>query len=390
MGKRRYIAHVDMDAFFAAIEQRDDPRYRAKPVIIGADPRGGKGRGVVSTCSYEARSFGVHSAMPIGEAYRICPQGIFLPVNMEKYEAVSRRIYEIFYSFTPDIDPVGIDEAFLDMTGSFHLFGTALQACLSIKKRIREDTGLTASCGLAPTMMAAKIASDLKKPDGMVEVQEDALLEFLHPLDVRRLWGLGPKSEAVLNGMGIKTIGDLAGRDVERLESVLGKNGRHLWELANGIDERKIEGPSEAKSISNETTFERDTSDRTIIERELISLCEKVSGRMRSGKLKARTITLKIRLEGFHTYTRSSTILSPTNFTEVIYKEISALYDKFDRKGKRVRLIGVRATGFSGSEIKDSLFGDPADEKREKVHGAIDLIREKFGEGVIYRAGGMQ
>jgi DNA polymerase IV len=261
MGKRRYIVHVDMDAFFAAIEQRDDPRYRAKPVIVGALPKDGKGRGVVSTCSYEARRFGIHSAMPIREAYRKCPQGIFLPVNMEKYEEVSRRIHGLLYSFTPDIEPVGIDEAFLDITGSYHLFGTALQTCLSIKKSIKEKTGLTASCGLAPTMMAAKIASDLKKPDGMVEVEDEGLLGFLWPLDVRKLWGLGPKLESALNNMGIKTIGDLAKRDVRDIESLLGKNGRHLWELSNGIDERTVETSSEAKSFSGETTFERDTSD---------------------------------------------------------------------------------------------------------------------------------
>lgn len=387
--KRSYIVHVDMDAFFAAVEERDNPAYRGKPVVVGADPKNGKGRGVVSTCSYEARKYGIHSAMPISIAYRKCPHAIFVPPDMEKYSAVSSRIYKIFYEFTPDIEPISIDEAFLDITGSYHLFGTPLQTCLAIKKKIKSETCLTASCGLAPNMMAAKIASDLKKPDGMVEVTEEGLLEFLRPLPARKLWGLGPKGEAILKDMGIITVGDIARTPVEELVSVLGEHGRGLWELANGRDRRRVSPEGETKSVSNEHTFDVDTGDRDRIRGVLISLSESVSGRLRHDGLKARTITLKIRLEGFSTYTRSVTLDEATNFCDVIYRNIVVLFDKFDRRGKKVRLVGVKTSNFLESNISENLFSKDADAKMENTHGAIDKITGKFGSGSIFRAGGM-
>lgn len=401
MGKRRYIVHVDMDAFFAAIEQRDNPEYRSKPVIVGSDPKLGKGRGVVSTCSYEARRFGIHSAMPISIAYRKCPKAIFLPVDMEKYQDVSRQIREILYSFTPDVEAVSIDEAFLDISGSYHLFGdpsspgpggghgpaagTPLETCLKIKYKIKKETGLTASVGLAPTKMAAKIASDLKKPDGMVEVTEEGLLDFLRPLDIRRIWGLGGKAEEALNKIGVKTIGELADRDTKELERLFGRNGLHYWELANGIDERAIEPESAAKSISSETTFSEDTSDEKRIEGALMSLCESVSGRMRGSGVKCKTVTLKIRLEDFKTYTRSLTLAQATNFVDTLYKEIKALYNNFDRAGRRLRLVGVRASNMACGNDR-TLFSEKADERQESVHAAIDKITKKFGSDSIRHA----
>ncbi len=388
--KKRYIVHVDMDAFFAAVEERDNPAYRGKPVVVGADPKNGKGRGVVSTCSYEARKYGIHSAMPISIAYKKCPHAIFVPPDMEKYSAVSSRIYRIFYDFTPDIETVSIDEAFLDITGSYHLFGTPLETCLAIKKKIKDETLLTASCGLAPTMMAAKIASDLKKPDGMVEVTEEGLLEFLRPLSVRKLWGLGPKGEALLNDMGIVTVGDIARRPVEDLVSLLGEHGRGLWELANGRDERCVTAGGDAKSVSNETTFEVDTADCDRIRGALMSLSESVSGRLRHDALKARTITLKIRLEGFVTYTRSVTLDEATNFCDVIYRKIMVLFDKFDRKGKKVRLVGVKASNFLEDNITENLFAEDIDKKMENTHKAIDRIVDKFGPRAIFRAQGIE
>lgn len=386
---RRYIVHVDMDAFFASIEQRDNPGCRGKPVVVGADPKFGKGRGVVSTCSYEARKFGIHSAMPISIAYKKCPHAVFLPPDMGKYEIASSRIFQIFYSFTPDVEPVGIDEAFLDITGSFHLFGTPSETCLSIKSKIKEMTGLTASIGLAPTKMAAKIASDLKKPDGMVEVAEEGLLDFLWPLDARKIWGLGSKSEEALAGMGIKTIGDLAKTDVKKLIEAFGRNGEHFWQLANGIDERTVDAEIDAKSISNETTFDKDTSDGSKIESALMALCEKVSARLRCDNLKCKTITLKIRLEGFFTYTRSITITDPTNFTDSLYKVIKDLYNNFSTKNKKVRLVGVRASNLTSSNFQENLFHEKGDERLEAIHGAVDSIKEKFGDDSIYRAGSM-
>ncbi|MCM8760869.1 MAG: DNA polymerase IV [Candidatus Omnitrophica bacterium] len=387
MHKRRFIVHVDMDAFFAAIEQRDNPAYRSRPVIVGADPKGGRGRGVVSACSYEARKFGIHSAMPISVAWRKCPDAVFLPVDMEKYESVSNLIYEILYSFSPDIEPISIDEAFLDITQTNHLFGGPLETCLKIKERIKSVSGLTASVGLAPTKMAAKIASDLKKPDGLVEVSQEKLLEFLHPLDVSRIWGLGKKCADELSKIGIRTIGQLARQDPLELCEIFGKNGFHFWQLANGIDDREVIPAYEARSVSNELTFDQDTSDLRIIEGALMSLCEKVSGRLREEGLRCRTATLKIRLEGFITHTRSATLDHPTNFADVLYKEIKHLYNNdFYMAKRRVRLLGVKASALVPAGHKSTLFDGIGEEKQELVHTAIDRIRSKFGRRSIYRA----
>lgn len=385
MNNRRSIVHVDMDAFFASIEQRDNPEYRRKPVVVGSDPKAGSGRGVVSTCSYEARKFGIHSAMPISIAFRKCPQAIFLPVDMEKYQQVSRDIYSVFYSFTPDVEPVSIDEGFLDITGSHHLFGGELETCIKIKAKILKETALTASVGLAPTKMAAKIASDLDKPDGLVVVSEKDLLSFLWPLDIRKLWGLGKKAEAVLQATGIRTIGDIANMDPRELVAIFGNTGRHFWDLAHGIDGRVVEPAAEAKSISNEITFDEDTSDEKMIQRALMSLCESVSARMRNEGLRCRTITLKIRLEGFKTYTRSVSISHVTNYVDSLYKEIKALYNNFDTERKRVRLVGVKATNLSYRKDR-TLFSEDEECRQESVHMAIDKIKNKFGSDSIYHA----
>ncbi len=376
----KYIVHIDMDAFFAAIEQRDNPKLKGKPVVVGADPKKGRGRGVVSTCSYEARKFGIHSAMPISIAYKRCPKGVFLPVNMKKYSKVSEQIYEILYDFSPKIEVVSVDEAFLDITGSHHIFGGPVETCKALKAKIKEKTRLTASVGLAPIMMAAKIASDLEKPDGLVMVEKEKLLDFLWPLDVGRIWGLGPKAKAVLNNMGIKTIGNLAKIDLERLEDVFGLNGEHFWQLANGIDQREVETEEEVKSVSNEYTFEEDEGDNNIIQAVLIKLCEKVSSRLRADSIKGRTITLKIRLEGFHTYTRARTLTGATNHSDAIYKTIKKLFVEFDRKGKKVRLVGVKVSGLIPQQERDTLFFDEGvkEKRQESIHKAIDKIKAKF------------
>ncbi len=403
MIKRRFIAHIDMDAFFASIEQRDRPSLRGRPVVIGADPRGGKGRGVVSTCSYEARKYGIHSAMPISAAFRKCPRAVFLPVDMDKYGEASAQIYEILYSFSPDIEPISIDEAFLDITGSYHLFGASaslsangersrtigspLETCKLIKEKIRALTGLTASVGLAPTKMAAKIASDIDKPDGLVEVTEEGLLDFLRPLDVRRIWGLGRKAGDELNRIGIRTIGDIAARDPDELTGIFGRVGLEFWRLAHGIDERVVSSAGEAKSISSEVTFDVDTIECQLVEGALLALCEKVSGRLRSYGLKARTVTLKIRLSDFSTFTRSITIKSATNFIDILYNTIHALYKNFDTKNKKVRLLGLKCANFCAGSFSDSLFEDSGDLKREATHKALDRIKQRFGDNSIFIAG---
>lgn len=381
----RYIVHLDMDAFFAAVEQRDNAAYRGKPVIVGADPKQGKGRGVVSTCSYEARKFGVRSAMPISVAYRKCPRAIFLPVDMEKYNSVSEQIIGILRAFSPFVEQVSIDEAFLDISSSYKLHGTPYRACEEMKKRIKESAGLTASVGLAPTKMAAKIASDLSKPDGLLEVKSDGVFDFLNPLDVGRLWGVGEKTKAALNDMGIGTIGDLGCRSKEELTAVFGKNGIWFWEASRGIDESGVIPERAAKSVSNESTFEQDTSDKREVERELFRLCELVSDRLRESGLKGRTVTLKIRLEGFQTYTRSVTLPEPTNFPEELIRAVRRILEGLPDKGRRVRLVGVRVSNLSGAD-EQTLFKPQGEDKKEEVHKAVDRIKKKFGRGCIFRA----
>lgn len=388
MRLEKFIIHIDMDAFFASVEQRDNPDFRGKPVVVGADPKKGAGRGVVSTCSYEARKYGISSAMPISLAYRKCPAAIFLPVDMGKYARVSEDIQQILCAFTPDIEPISIDEAFLDISSTYKLFGSPYDAGVLIKSRIKKEVGLTASVGIAPNKMAAKIASDLKKPDGLVEVKRENLLDFLWPLDAGLLWGLGKKAKAALNESGIITIGDLAKTDVREIIKLFGKNGVAFWHLANGMDDRGIEAEREAKSISNEITFENDTSDKMEIISALISLCEKVSQRLRQDGLKARTITLKLRFEDFQTFTKSITLFCSTNFFDIISKEIKRLFEDFNCGKRLVRLVGVKASNLHPADLKESLFEDKADVKREQVHKAIDQIKEKFGSGSIVRAAG--
>lgn len=384
--KTRYIAHIDMDAFFTSVEQRDNPEIKGKPVIVGSDPKGGKGRGVVAACSYEARTFGIHSAMPISIAYRKCPQAIFLPGDMRKYAEESHKILDILERFTPDVEPISIDEAFLDITGSYHHFGTPLETCRKIKSAIKKETGLTASLGLAPNKMTAKIASDIGKPDGFVAVTQDKLLQFLHPLPVGKLWGIGEKTVKILKDMGINTIGDLAERTPEELIRVFGKNGKHAWDLANGIDPRDVSIDDTIRSVSNEHTFEQNTADEQEIRNVLMRLSEKVSRRLRQAALQGRTITLKIRFADFKTHTCAVTISMPTNFTDIIYKNIVNKLLDFDLDEKPVRLVGVGVSNFSDPSWKNDLFIDEAKTvKKENLYKTLDKIIDKFGEGKLRR-----
>lgn len=383
----RHIVHVDMDAFFAAVEQRDDPSLRGRPVIIGADPKGGRGRGVVSTCSYEARKYGVRSAMPISEAWRRCPAGIYLRPDFRKYSRASSVIEKAFHEFTPDVEMVSVDEAFLDITLSAHLFGGPEESCRRLKARVLELTGLTCSVGLAPTKMCAKIASDLRKPDGFVTVPPGGEAAFLAPLDISKLWGLGPKTAASLRSAGLNTIGELAACPGDRL-MFLGSAGPALKALAMGVDPRAVSSDGEAKSVSNEVTFDIDTGDEREIRESLVALCDKVSSRLREAGLKGRTVGLKIRLEGFVTFTRARTVPLATNYADVIWKEVSGLYSAFGRGRRKVRLLGVKVSGLMPASERESLFEAEGDDRRERSHKAVEEIRRKFGRGSIYRAGG--
>ncbi len=382
----KYIVHVDMDAFFAAVEQRDNPSLKGKPVIIGADPKKGRGRGVVSTASYEARKHGINSGMPISKAYTKCPEGVYLPPDMAKYSKVSRQIYSLFYQFTPSVESVGIDEAFLDISKSFHLFGAnPAETCLKLKAKIKEKTNLTASLGLAPLKVAAKIASDLKKPDGFLEVKREQLLDFLWPLSISKLWGVGKKTKETLNGLGVHTIGQLANFDQSVLGEYLGKNGLYLWQLANGFDSREVEPPPEAKSIGSEFTFPEDTADFSLIKVVLSRLSEDVSCRLNKKSLRAQSISLKVRLKNFSTHSRSMRLIRATNSYSTIYRSVEKIFLENKFIGKEVRLVGVKAENFIESKAKDTLFEEFTQKNKEKADKAVEEIRRKFGQEVIRR-----
>lgn len=387
--KERYIVHVDMDAFFASVEQRDNPSYRGKPVIVGADPKEGKGRGVVAACSYEARTFGIHSALPISMAYKRCPNAVFLTPDMSRYAEASHKVFDILEKFTPHIEPVSVDEAFMDITGSCHLFGGALETCKKIKERIKKELSLTASIGMAPNKMTAKIASDIDKPDGLVIVKKGDLLSFLHPLPAGKLWGVGEKTLLELQKIGVNTIGDLATCGEEKLTSIFGVNGLHIWELANGIDPRDVEPADEAKSISNEHTFEKDTSDESEILDVLMYLSEKVSRRLRQDGATGRTITLKIRSGQFKTYTRALTTGSATNFVEDIYSGVVKKLDEFDLEKMKVRLLGVKVSNLSSDSWGEDLFSGTSEGamKKERIHKAVNRLIDKFGPDAVRRRG---
>ncbi|MDD4295220.1 MAG: DNA polymerase IV [Candidatus Omnitrophica bacterium] len=382
----RYIAHIDMDAFFAAVEQRDNSKFLGKPVIIGADPKDGRGRGVVSTCSYEARRYGIRSAMPISQAYKLCPNGIFLSVNMSKYQDVSSALYEILKRFTPLVEPVSIDEAFLDLTGSMYRYASPMELCKEIKMKVRDELGLSASIGMAATKMSAKIASDMNKPDGLTIIEDEDTRKFLWPLNISKMWGVGQRVKEKLNLMGIFTIGDIAGYDVDKLIGIFGKLGLHYWLLANGKDDREVSAEEDIKSVSNEKTFDNDIADKRMIEAGLLALSDKISARLRLCGIKGRTIILKIRFSDFSTFTRSNTLNQATNYTEVIYKNILNLCKEFNNKKLLVRLIGIKVSNLTeDTEFPESLFIGDDEQKKKRLYAAIDGIKLKYGSKSVKR-----
>jgi nucleotidyltransferase/DNA polymerase involved in DNA repair len=383
----RTILHVDMDAFYAAVEQRDRPELRGKPVIVGADPKGGRGRGVVATASYEARKFGVGSAMPISQAWRACPHGVYVRPDMEKYAAVSREVMDVLRGFTDVVEPVSIDEAFLDVTGSGRLFATegtpatGETIARALKAAVRERTRLTASVGVASSKMVAKVASDMRKPDGLVVVPPGTEAAFLAPLPVRRLWGVGPKMEEVLLKLGVHTIGELAGCEPGRLERRLGTHGHDLVQLALGIDGRSVvsEG-EEAKSLGQENTFDEDTGDLERLRTMLLELSDSVARRLRQHGTRARTVTLKYRDEDFLTSTRAETLAEPTDSGDTLFATAWRLFGRVHGR-RRVRLLGVYASGL-GTASQMPLFAPPPSPSDR----ARDLVEERFGEGALRRA----
>jgi len=377
----RSILHVDMDAFFASVEQRDNPELRGKPVIVGAGPQE---RGVVSAASYEARKFGVHSAMPSRTAYKLCPQGIFVHPHMSKYSEASKQIMVILESFTPFVQPLSIDEAFLDVSGCIRIFSDAIEIARRIKVKIREQTGLTASVGVAPNKFLAKLASDLKKPDGLAVITEQDKLQVLAPLPVSKIWGVGKVTEKRLHDLGLRTIGDIQRMPVDELRGLIGNTAEHLHALSMGEDSREVETDGESKSISSEHTFDVDTADLDQIKKCLLEQGEEVGSRLRQEKVAARTVQLKLRYADFTTLTRRRTLTQPTQDEMTLYEVAVQLLTAERIQGKRIRLIGIGGSNLVPPEVQTDLF-DQSAQKRTRLARAVDDLRARLGTGTIRR-----
>ena len=382
------ILHVDMDAFYASVEMRDRPELQGRPVIVGGTP---EGRGVVAAANYEARKFGVHSAMPSARAKRLCPHATLLPCRMDRYAEVSRQIRDIFHRYTPLVEPLSLDEAFLDVTGSESLFGSSVEIGRQIKQEISESLQLVASAGVAPNKFLAKLASDLEKPDGFVVVDPDRVQQFLDPLPVGRLWGVGRVTGRVFERLGVRTIRDLRDLPPETLRQHFGDHGGHLRELSHGIDNRRVVPDREAKSVSHETTFAEDIEDIEVLRAWAIELTEQVARRLRRHNLSGRTVHLKVRFSDFRTITRSTTLPRPTNVTQELWRTTDQMLStRLPATHLAVRLLGVGVSGFDNPEQTQlSLFDDKGREAQAKLDQAADRIREKFGSPSIGRASGL-
>jgi len=375
----RWIIHVDMDAYFSAVEQRDNPAYLGKPVIIG----GQGGRGVVSTASYEARKYGITSAMPMVEARRRCPVGIFLPPNMDKYAQTSDQIRHIFEAFSPIIEPLSMDEAFLDVTGMKYLYPDITDIPRQIKERIKRELDLTASAGLAANKFLAKLASDLQKPDGLVVIHPGEEIGLLAPMPVTKLWGVGDATARILKKLHIETIEDFRCCDLKTLEHHLGTCPIELYNLAWGRDDRPVIPDREAKSIGSETTFTMDIWSKDEMRGVLLALAGKVGWRLRKAGLYARTVTVKIRFSSFRTITRSVTLPSSLSLDEDIYQTACEMINKIPIY-ESVRLLGVTVSKLGQGGRQISLF-EVTNERQEKITAVMDQLKDKFGEAIITR-----
>lgn len=379
------IIHVDMDAFFASVEVRDRPELAGRAVIVGGTP---EGRGVVAAANYEARSYGVHSAMPAARARRLCPRAVILPVRMAHYAAVSREIRTIFERYTPLVEPLSLDEAFLDVTASERLFGSAQDIARRIKREIAAELNLVASVGVAPNKFLAKLASDLEKPDGFVVVRCGQEQAFLDPLPVGRLWGVGRAAMGTLARLGITTIGQLRRCPRALLEERFGKAGAQLWRLAHGIDQRPVVPEREAKSFSNESTFAVDIDDTLILQDQLRTLSAQVAQRLRHAGLKAWTVQIKVRFADFRTITRARTLPAATDITrELSCAAVNLLIDRVPARHPPVRLLGVAASGLTREPSQGDLFASAAREQHSRLDAVADRIEARFGAGKARRAG---
>ena len=383
----RTILHVDLDAFYAAVEQRDDPALRGKPVLVGGSAR----RGVVASCSYEARTFGIHSAMPMAEALRRCPRAIVVRHRMDRYVEASQQFFAILGAFSPDVEGLSLDEAFLDCTGSERLLGDGATIGRAIKQRVRDELALVASVGVAPIKLAAKIASDIDKPDGLRVVPPEQLLAFLHALPVTRLWGVGEASRTVLAGMGLHTIADVARYPEAALVARLGAvTGHHLAALARGEDTRAVESERESVSIGHQETFDDDVDDRGELAVLLLDQSDRVAARLRASELRARVVVLIIKYDDFRQITRRMTLAAPTSDGGVLARTAIDLLAKVPiepRKGGRVRLCGVAATQLESRAAPRQLgFDETARQRGERLGDTLDRVAAKFGKAALRRA----
>jgi DNA polymerase-4 len=380
--KHKAIIHLDMDAFYPSVEVLDNPGLKGKPVIVG----GITGRGVVSSASYEARKFGVHSAQPMATARRLCPHGIFLPVRMSRYAELSSQVFDIFYRFTPLVEPLSIDEAFLDVSGSTRLFGSPVEIAGKIRQMVREETGLTVSAGVAPSKFVAKIASDMDKPDGLTVVSPDRVREFLDPLPIGKMWGAGKVTQEALARLGIHTFKDLSRVSVEVLERKFGKYGPRMQALSMGIDARDVIIQQAAKSIGSEETFDEDILAIDPAKKELLALAGKVARRLRQEGAEGKTITLKVKYSDFVLVTRSATLNKFTNDGTVLYQTACRLLEKTETGKRPVRLLGISVSQFStrgGEEQLDLFSRIEEDKKRKNLITALDSLQDRFGENIV-------
>lgn len=373
-----------MDAFFASVEQRDNPELRGKPVLVG----GTGPRGVVCAASYEARPFGCHSAQPMSVARRNCPHAVVVKPNGKAYREASGIVFDILHSFTPLVQPLSIDEAFLDVTGSQRRFGDAVQIARAIKQSIRERTRLTGSIGVAPNKFLAKLASEMDKPDGLTVVPDKGIAEWLAPRPIGDMWGVGPAAERKLRSVGVRTFGDVQRMDARHLESLLGSWGRSIHELAHGRDDRPVHPDRRAKSISQERTFAVDVPDPDELLRWLLQQTEQVSARLRRHELRAKAVMVKIRYGDFRTITRTKTLPEPTDRTDALWGAARGLFTQWSRRDfQPVRLIGMGAA-VSDADAADqlSLFGGEDDQRQRRLDQTTDSIRGRFGDDAIQRA----
>ena len=374
-----HILHIDMDAFFASVEIRDNPQLQNKPVIIGHSA----GRGVVLSATYPARALGVHSAMPMSRALRLAPNAIVIEPSHHKYWEVSEEVMAIFEDFTPIVQPLSVDEAFLDVSGAIKLIGTPIQIGQAIRKRVWDEQKITCSVGIASTMFLAKLATNYAKPNGLHVVAKDQVLEFLHPLPVSSLWGVGAKTAEQLNRLGLRTVSDIANTSPNTLSRILGQAvGEHLYELAWGRDPRQVTVEHEDQSIGAERTFDYDLQDLDEITTHILALSNKVARRLRDTGLTSKTISIKVKFSDFSTITRSRTLTTPTDLSTEIYQAAKQLFEKLNLERTRVRLVGVRATGLSEDAPIQLALSEKETGWRE-AELALDKVALRFGNSAV-------